>query len=137
MLCLEQQLKAELGNAGAERTAAVPADAHTLVLGHTELSCAQPVARDAQLHVLFSLQVELDALEQAFAALGADAATGVLPRDQLANAITGCAEALDRGELEEALRLLTGQRGSEAALPKELEAAGFAQDVLGFEIAAA
>jgi hypothetical protein len=83
------------------------------------------------------LQVRLDEVEAAFAALGAPPPGCELPAACFEEAMTELGERMDGGELAEALRLLTGKGSVAEALPGALTPLSFAQDILGFEAAAA
>lgn len=72
-------------------------------------------------------------LQAAFAALGADPATGVLDAEDLIQAITQEGEPMSGAELEDCLLALCGNSQVDECLPPSLDSKQFAEEVLGFE----
>jgi hypothetical protein len=72
-------------------------------------------------------------IEAAFAAIGADQATGLLDRDVLFSLISTRGEALHSYEVESALKSLLGDDVQMDMLEDKITAKAFAENLLGFE----
>ena len=79
------------------------------------------------------VQVSLDDVAAAFAALGAVEPGCVLSADRMLEAVATLGERMESEELGEALRLLTGKDSPAEALPAELTPLSFAQDILSMQ----
>ncbi|KAL3138111.1 hypothetical protein ABBQ38_005341 [Trebouxia sp. C0009 RCD-2024] len=80
-----------------------------------------------------ALQEPSDEVSQAFAALGADSATGRLSREELVQALTTCGEPLSQEEMASCMRALTGSEDILQVLPEDVTAGDFACGLLGFD----
>jgi hypothetical protein len=65
--------------------------------------------------------------------VGGDARNGGLTRDDVIRLLREEGECLGQQELEECLGLLVGDSNFKTALPQEIQADEFAEDILGFE----
>lgn len=77
--------------------------------------------------------VTTEDIVDAFGALGAPPPAGRLTRDALVAVLKQLGEPMSAEELQEALQALTGEAELESAMPPTLDAAVFANDILGFE----
>ena len=74
-----------------------------------------------------------DAFQALIQAVGGDARNGGLTRDDVIRLLREEGECLGQQELEECLGLLVGDSNFKTALPQEIQADEFAEDILGFE----